>query len=98
MNNETIHSEIQLKPETFQGRDEMITRSYAERVTTTLLWDGVKTDGGTDIDGSVLIYHGAFPELGIEVKTALGAKRAINKIRKQAASMLSTGSFGPTYR
>ena len=82
MNNETIHSEIQLKPETFQGRDEMITRSYAERVTTTLLWDGVKTDGG----------------LGIEVKTALGAKRAINKIRKQAASMLSTGSFGPTYR
>jgi len=83
-----IHSEIQLLPETFDADGATFTRNWADRVLPTVLWDGVATDG-SPVCGLILIYHKSFPTLGIDVRTELGAKRAITKIRKQAAALMS---------
>jgi len=78
--NNTKSIQIQLKPELIEGTE--YTRSFCERVLPQEFGDGIYTDGDS-YGGEVGIYHKTIGHLGGEVKTEIGMKRMINKIRKE---------------
>ena len=76
------NTEIQLKPEFRELSDgRKMRRIFADRVIAQEFGDGIYTNGES-YRGEVGVYHDNLGHLGGEVKTELGMKRMINKIRK----------------